>query len=97
MALLEHVLSLLGALATVIAIIFLCYYLLRRIARGGLQNTKERHISSIDRVSVGQDRVLLVVAVAGGYYLMSSTPQALTILKELELEEATTEIRCQNE
>lgn len=75
--------TLLGALLLVVLIIFLSYYATKYLAKGAAKISGASHMKVIDRIVLGQDRVLLIVQIGAAYYLIGSSDQSISLLKEL--------------
>jgi len=72
---------------TVIAVVFIIYlsYLFSKyLSAGASRINGAKHIKITDRLFLGQDKSLLIINVSGRYYLISVTPNAINMLKELE-------------
>ncbi len=83
----EAIVSGVGSLILVILILYLAYFVSKNIGRVPMINNQASNMQVIDRISVGQDRMLLIVKVAQNYYLMASSQNSITILKELNQED----------
>ena len=84
---LGNLLPLLGALLAVAAVIYLSYLISRYIAMGTARMSSAKYMKTVDRVVLGQDRMLLIVMVGGKYYLIGASAQNINVLKELSPEE----------
>lgn len=79
----ESFFTLLGALLLVVIIIFLSYFASKSLAKGATKLGGAKHMNVIDRIVVGQDRALLIVQIGSNYYLIGSSDQNISLLKEL--------------
>ena len=71
------------ALFAVAAVVYLSYLFSRYIASSAPKPVGSRYMKVIDRIILGQDRMLLIVMIGESFYLISSGPQSMTLLKEL--------------
>jgi len=81
---LEAVLPLIFALVAVGAVLYLSYLFSRYLAVGAAKINKSKYVKIIDRVVLGQDRLMLITMIGGKYYLIGSTSQSIQILAELD-------------
>ena len=79
----EGFFTLLGALLLVILVIFLSYYVTKYLAKGAVRINGTSHMKVLDRIVLGQDRALLIVQIGAAYYLIGSSDQSISLLKEL--------------
>jgi len=89
---LDGIIALILALVAVGAVLYLSYLFSRYLAVGASKVNKSKYVRIIDRVVLGQDRMMLVAEIGGKYYLIGSTAQSIQILTELE-EDDIREIR----
>ena len=80
----QNILPLLFALLAVGAVLYLSYLFSRYLARGTAKLTKSKHIKIVDRVALGQDKMLLVVKVGEKNYLIGSSSQSIRVLTEID-------------
>jgi len=80
----DGVLTLVVALAAVAAVLYLSYIFSRYLAAGAAKINRSKYVKIIDRVVLGQDRMMLIVMIGEKYYLVGSTSQSIQILTELE-------------
>ena len=87
----QEVLSLLGILLVMVLVLGGCY-LVTRWAGTGLAgrfgaSPVGRQMRVLERLAVGRDQAVLVVQVAGRYFLLGSSPSGISLLAELTEEE----------
>ena len=80
----SNVLPLALALAAVGAVLYLSYAVSRKLAMGAAKISRSKNIKIVDRVVLGQDKMLLIAKVGGKHYLIGSSAQSVQILTELE-------------
>ena len=78
------VLSLIGMLAGFFLILFLAYWATKVLARGYGANGAGHAVEVLDRMSLGQDKQLLVVKAAGKVLLLGVTAHHIEKLEELD-------------
>lgn len=78
------VIPLLLALVAVGAVLYLSYLFSRYLAVGAAKMNKSRNIKVIDRVVLGQDRMLLITKIGEKHYLIGSSSHSIQILAELD-------------
>ena len=71
------------ALVAVGAVLYLSYLFSRYLAVGAAKINKSKYVKIIDRVVLGQDRMILITMIGDKYYLIGSTAQSIQILTEL--------------
>jgi len=89
-----------SALAIVIGIIGLFYYLGQRINERVLGSTSKRRVQVIERTPLGEKRSLLLIRVGHQQLLLGATNNTISMLSEIDeepLEEPATETKGQNE
>ena len=70
----------------IIAILYLTYIATRRLADGtGMAASSEMKI--LDRLAVGNDRMLAIVQVHNDFFLMGITSQSISLIRELDGDE----------
>ena len=72
------------ALLTVIFILFLTYWATKKLAAGSLAWNKTKEMKIIDRIAVGQERNIIILAVKEEYYLIGVTEKSIQVLNKLE-------------
>jgi len=88
---LDGVFPLILALIAVGVILYLSYLFSRYLAIGAAKVNKSKYIKIIDRIVLGQDRMIMIALIGEKYYLIGSSAQSIQILTELD-EKAMTEI-----
>ncbi len=79
----EAIISGIGSLILVLLILYLAYFVSKNIGRVPMINNSSSNMQVLDRIAIGQDRALLIVKVAENYFLMASSQNSISILKEL--------------
>ena len=87
----DGVLPLFIALLAVGVILYLSYLFSRHLASGAAKINKSKYIKIVDRVILGQDKMILIALIGEKYYLIGSSTQSIQILTELD-DDATAEI-----
>ena len=77
------IMPLLLALVAVGVVLYLSYVFSRYMASGAAKINKSKNIKIIDRVVLGQDRMILIAKIGEKHYLIGSSPQSIQILTEL--------------
>ncbi len=78
------VLSMVGTLLLVIAVLVAAYFATRMVAKGyGGSLSTRRNMEVLDRLPLGKDQSLLVVRVGGRVLLLGCTPNHIQALEEL--------------
>ncbi len=67
--------------------IYLSYLFSKYISLGASKFNATKYMNIVDRLAVGQDRMILILELGEKYYLTSVTSQNIQILKELDKEE----------
>lgn len=84
---LQSVITAIGTLLIIVAILFLTYictrYIGNRMSLGGYAKQSARYISIIDRVMVGQESSIALVKVSGRIFLLGITGDNVNFLTEL--------------
>ena len=83
-SILDGVLTLVIALIAVGLVLYLSYLFSRYLAVGAAKVNKSKNIKIVDRVVLGQDKMILIAKVGGKYYLIGSSTQSIQILTELD-------------
>ena len=76
--------TLVVAILAVCAVLYLSYIFSRYLAAGASKVNKSANIKIIDRVVLGQDRMLLIAKIGEKHYLIGSSAQSINILTELD-------------
>ena len=85
----EGLLPVILVLAAMVAVLYLSYLFSRYLAVGASKINKSKYIKVIDRVVLGQDRMILIATIGEKYYLIGSTAQSIQILAELDDKDIT--------
>ena len=80
----DGVIPLIIALAAVGVVLYLSYLFSRYLAIGAAKVNESKYIKIIDRIVLGQDRIILIAEIGGKYYLIGSSAQSIQILTELD-------------
>jgi flagellar biogenesis protein FliO len=75
------------ALLAVAAVIYLSYVFSKYVAVGANKLSGAKYMRVVDRMMMGQDKMMMIVQIGGDYYLTSVTSQSVQILKELSGED----------
>lgn len=75
------------ALLAVAAVIYLSYVFSKFMALGGSRISGAKYMRIVDRMMLGQDKMLAIVQIGDTYYLAGVTSQNVQILKEIEGED----------
>lgn len=75
------------ALLAVVAVIYLSYVFSKFIAVGAGKMSGARYMRVVDRMMLGQDKMMMIVQIGDSYYLTGVTSQNVQIVKELSGEE----------
>ena len=86
----DEVVSLVGALAAICAVLALAYLFTRYVVgRTALpRGLRQRHMVLLEQLPVGKDRALLLVQVGERIYLLGAAPGGVTCLETIPEEEA---------
>ncbi|MFV0517502.1 MAG: flagellar biosynthetic protein FliO [Aminipila sp.] len=87
MEIFKAVIPLLLALLAVAAVIYLSYAFSKYIAMGASKLSGARYMRVVDRMMLGQDKMMMIVQIGDSYYLTGVTSQNVQIIKELSGEE----------
>jgi len=78
--------QMLAALAIVIGVIYLAFYLANRILRGNLMKTSvPRYIRVVESRFIAPKKSLMLVEVGGEYLLLGSTDSGLSLIKQIDM------------
>jgi flagellar protein FliO/FliZ len=80
---------LLTLLVIVILIVYLSHLFSKFVAMGTLKAAQSKHMKVIDRIIIGQDRMILIVQVQSRFFLIGTTSEEMTLLAELSTEDVT--------
>ena len=80
----DGIIPLIVAFIAVGVILYLSYLFSRYLAVGAAKINKSKYIKIIDRVVLGQDRLLLIAKIGEKHYLIGSASQSIHILTELD-------------
>lgn len=83
----EALIPMLLALIAVFAVIYLSYVFSRYLAVNAGKMSGAQYMRIIDRLMLGQDKMVVIVQIGTTYYIAGVTPQSIQILKELEGED----------
>ncbi len=81
---LEGIITALGTLLIVIAVLFAAWWVTRKIAGSGQFGGRSRYMKIIDRMPVAQDRFLVLVRLGEKVYLLGVASSEITFLAEME-------------
>lgn len=75
------------ALLAVVAVIYLSYVFSKYVALGAGKMSGAKYMRVVDRMMLGQDKMMMIVQIGDSYYLTGVTAQNVQIIKELTGEE----------
>ncbi len=78
------VLSLTGAVLTVICVLILAYWCSRMLGKSWLKSSSGRNIKILERLQVGNDKQLLLIKVQEHVYLIGVSSAGISLLTEIE-------------
>lgn len=81
------IIPLLLALLAVVAVIYLSYIFSKYLALGASKMNGAKYMRVVDRMMLGQDKMMMIVQIGDSYYLTGVTSQNVQIIKELSGEE----------
>ncbi|MHC1724178.1 MAG: flagellar biosynthetic protein FliO [Aminipila sp.] len=81
------IIPLILALLAVVAVIYLSYIFSKYVALGASKMSGTRYMRVVDRMMLGQDKMMMIVQIGDSYYLTGVTSQNVQIIKELSGEE----------
>lgn len=84
---LGSIIPLLLALIAVIAVIYGSFIFTKYLAMGAGKLSGAQYMRVVDRMMLGQDKMMVIVQIGTTYYLAGVTSQNVQIIKELEGEE----------
>ncbi len=81
-------LQLIGMLLAVVAVLFLSWYLTRKLGTvAGYRGNSSPNLKVLDRIPLGQNESLIIVRAGRKFLLLGITPAGITCLKQLEQDE----------
>ena len=83
----EAIIPLILALIAVGAVLYLSYLFSRYLAVGASKINKSKYVKIIDRVVLGQDRLIMITMIGEKCFLIGSTAHSIQILAELDYED----------
>lgn len=84
---LGSIIPLILALLAVVAVIYGSFIFSKYIAVGASKMSGARYMRVVDRMMLGQDKMMVIVQIGDTYYLAGVTSQNVQIIKELEGED----------
>lgn len=75
------------ALFAVVAVIYLSYVFSKYVALGASKMSGTKYMRVVDRMMLGQDKMMIIVQIGESYYLTGVTSQNVQIIKELSGDE----------
>lgn len=75
------------AIIAVFAVIYLSYVFSKYLAVGAGKMSGAKYMRVVDRLVLGQDKMMAIVQIGPAYYLAGVTEQSVQILKELDAED----------
>jgi flagellar protein FliO/FliZ len=80
----QDILPLILTLLAIVLILYLSYIFSRFVSVRSAGITSAKYMNIVDRISMGQDRFLLIVSIQQKHYLLGVSGQSITLLKELD-------------
>lgn len=80
----DGIVSLVLVLLAIVLVMYLSYVFTKYVSRRSVYVNAAEYMKVVDRLTVGQDRFILIVNIGGKHYLISVTAQEIRILKELD-------------
>ncbi|MFV0314200.1 MAG: FliO/MopB family protein [Anaerotignum sp.] len=68
---------------SVIAILFLSYWLTKYIGTKTMRHTTSKHMEIVDRLPITQDKSVIILKAEKKYYLLSLSQNDIRLIKEL--------------
>lgn len=81
---LEGMLTAVGTLAVVIAVLFAAWWFTRKIAAGAQLGAQSRYMKVIDRIPVSQDKFIILVQAGEYIYMAGVASNGITLLATLK-------------
>lgn len=75
------------ALVAVVVVIYLSYLFSKYVAVGAAKINAAKYMKVIDRIALGQDKLIVILQIGEQYFMTSVTSQSVQILKELTSED----------
>lgn len=69
---------------SVVLVLFLSYWFTKYIGKKTMKFRASGHMQIVDRLSISQDKSILILKVEGNYYLLSLSQNGIHLIKELE-------------
>ncbi len=69
---------------SVILILFLSYWFTKYVGTKTMKFRSSRHMEIVDRLSISQDKSVVVLKVQKNYYLLSLSQNGIGLIKELD-------------
>ncbi|WP_051280736.1 FliO/MopB family protein [Anaerovorax odorimutans] len=88
----KDITPLLLAIVAIIVVIYLSYLFSKYVALGASKFNSAKHMKIVDRLALGQDKLLVIVQIGQDYFLASVTSQSIQFIKKLK-EDDLVEIR----
>lgn len=87
MKILSSIIPLMLALMAVVGVIYLSYIFSKYVALGASKMSGTKYMRVVDRMLLGQDKMMIIVQIGESYYLTGVTSQNVQIIKELSEDE----------
>lgn len=71
----------------IVVVIYLSYLFSKYVAVGASRINAAKYMKVVDRLALGQDKLIVILQIGEQYYLASVTSQSVQILKELSSED----------
>lgn len=84
---LSTIIPLVLALLAMAAVIYLSYIFSKYVAAGAGRMNGAKYMRIVDRMVLGQDKMMMIVQIGDGYYLTGVTAQNVQLIKELSGED----------
>ncbi len=81
------ILSAIGTLVMVIAILVLTYVATKYIGKAGKYKSKSKYIRMVDQIFMGQDKSIAIIKVGKQHMLVGITSGQISLIKEVKEEE----------
>ncbi len=86
---LDQIIGVIGVFVILLMILFLCYFVTKRIGKLSTIQQQSKYMKMLDRMAVGQDKSLCIVLIGETYHLIGISAQGINMLKEFSQEELT--------
>lgn len=80
----QDIISLIGALIMIVLVLFATYYFTKAISKKMSDSSSSRNLKIIDRVSLSQNKLLLLVEIDKKYLLIGVSDNSISVLKEFD-------------